>query len=282
MKFTASRLSDGNKLFPASISIEASGVTVKIPGFFSGESKYFDFRDIASVDVKAPLVGYSTITFYAGGTNISAHGFTSSEVKQIKQAIENGKSKKRTPDYDDDFKSSENFNTYSTTISNGDEIRANAEVERSEREEKSLRPWQFDENFQTEVSISKIVFPDVPEDIEKTILRIIRSGVDKVKKTLNEREESLNSLERPSMKSVFKTFSGTFDKVWSGGEKNGEIGSTDTQKFVDACLDKATEGVRKLRRYEGSTIKMMMEDINESMEDLKNKWLPKLTQTKSK
>lgn len=92
MKFTASRLSEGNKIFPAEIHIEASGVTIKIPGLFSGESKFFDFQHIASVDVQAPMIGYSTVTFYAGGTQISAHGFTSSEVKQIKQAIHNGKS----------------------------------------------------------------------------------------------------------------------------------------------------------------------------------------------
>ena len=92
MKFTASRLSEGNKVFPAEIHIEPTGLTVKIPGLFRGESKFFDYQQLASVDVDAPLVGYSTITFYAGGTRISAHGFTSKEVKQIKQAIEQGKS----------------------------------------------------------------------------------------------------------------------------------------------------------------------------------------------
>jgi hypothetical protein len=93
MKFTASRLSEGNKIFPSEIHIEGNGVTVKIPGLFGGDSKFFDFHHIASVDVKAPMVGYSTVTFYAGGTQISAHGFTSSEVKQMKQAIEEGKGK---------------------------------------------------------------------------------------------------------------------------------------------------------------------------------------------
>jgi len=92
MKFSASRLSEGNKIFPAEIHIEQNGVTVKIPGLFGGDTKFFDFKHIASVDVKAPMIGYSTVTFYAGRTQISAHGFTSSEVKQMKQAIENGKS----------------------------------------------------------------------------------------------------------------------------------------------------------------------------------------------
>src|ERR1035437_4418609 len=91
MKITASRLSDGNKIFPAEIHVEPTGVTIKIPGLFSGESKYFDFQNIASVDVNTPMIGYSTITIYAGGTKMTAHGFAKSEVKQVKDAIESGK-----------------------------------------------------------------------------------------------------------------------------------------------------------------------------------------------
>jgi hypothetical protein len=91
MKYTASRLSSGNKLFPAEIHLEPSGITVKIPGFFSGESKHFDFQHIASVDIENPLMGYSTITIYAGGTQMSAHGFTKAEVKEVKESIEIGK-----------------------------------------------------------------------------------------------------------------------------------------------------------------------------------------------
>jgi hypothetical protein len=34
MKYTASRLSEGNKLFPAEILVEETGLTIKIPGFF--------------------------------------------------------------------------------------------------------------------------------------------------------------------------------------------------------------------------------------------------------
>ncbi|MBS1623419.1 MAG: hypothetical protein JST83_05330 [Bacteroidetes bacterium] len=87
MKYTASRLSEGNKVFPAEIVLEESGLVVRIPGLFSDETRYFDYDHIASVDVETPLVGYSTITFFAGGHYISAHGFTSSEVKAIKRAI---------------------------------------------------------------------------------------------------------------------------------------------------------------------------------------------------
>lgn len=91
MKITASRLSDGNKIFPAEIHVESTGITIKIPGLFSGESKYFDFQNIASVDVNTPMMGFSTITIYAGGTKMTAHGFSKSDVKQVKEAIESGK-----------------------------------------------------------------------------------------------------------------------------------------------------------------------------------------------
>lgn len=93
MKITASRLSDGNKVFPAEIHVEPTGITIKIPGLFRGDSKYFDFHNIASVDVNTPMVGFSTITIYAGGTKMTAHGFAKSEVKAVKAAIENGKLK---------------------------------------------------------------------------------------------------------------------------------------------------------------------------------------------
>lgn len=36
MKITGSRLADGNKLFPPSITIEENGLNVKIPGFLKG------------------------------------------------------------------------------------------------------------------------------------------------------------------------------------------------------------------------------------------------------
>lgn len=94
MKFTASRLSEGNKIFPAEIHIENTGLTVRIPGLFKGKSEYFDYKNITNVSVETPLIGYSTITFHAAGAKVAAHGFTTSEVKQIKQAIENGKSNK--------------------------------------------------------------------------------------------------------------------------------------------------------------------------------------------
>lgn len=91
MKFIASRLSEGNKIFPAEIHIEQTGLTVKIPGLFSGQSKHLDYQQIGEVSVDTPLIGFSTITFFTAGTRVSAHGFLSDEIKQIKNAIDNGR-----------------------------------------------------------------------------------------------------------------------------------------------------------------------------------------------
>jgi len=99
MKYTASRLSAGNKIFPTEIHLESTGITIKIPGLFKGETKQFDFNHIASVEIDTPLVGFSSISIYAGGTQMTATGFTKAEVKQIKEGIEKGKSslKSATP-----------------------------------------------------------------------------------------------------------------------------------------------------------------------------------------
>ena len=91
MKFKASRLSAGNKIFPDEIYLEPTGISIKIPGLFSGEIKQFDFNHIASVEIDTPLIGYSSIKIFAGGTMMSANGFTKAEVKQIKEGIEKGK-----------------------------------------------------------------------------------------------------------------------------------------------------------------------------------------------
>lgn len=90
-KITASRVSDGNKLFPASITIEELGLKVRVPGFWKNEETFVSYTDISGVSVDTPLIGYSTIEFNVMGSRVKAHGFTKSEVNEIKQAIDDGK-----------------------------------------------------------------------------------------------------------------------------------------------------------------------------------------------
>lgn len=86
--YTASRLSEGNKVFPCRVTISDRGVTLKIPGFFSGDEATIPFGQISGVEINTPMVGYSTITVETSGEgNIIAHGFTKSEVKEMKYMI---------------------------------------------------------------------------------------------------------------------------------------------------------------------------------------------------
>lgn len=91
MKFTASRLSEGNKLFPAEIIISESGLEVKIPGFFSGDTKFISYDSISAVEINTPLFGYSTLTFYHSGNKVTAHGFTKNDAQSIKEEIDKRK-----------------------------------------------------------------------------------------------------------------------------------------------------------------------------------------------
>ncbi len=86
--YTASRLSEGNKVFPITLQIDDLGVTLKHPGLFSGQEKTIPFSRVSSVDVDCPLVGYSTIMIQTTGEGkIAAHGFTKSEVVEMKKMI---------------------------------------------------------------------------------------------------------------------------------------------------------------------------------------------------
>ncbi len=84
-KYTASRVSEGNRLFPAEIHIEEAEIMLKFPGFFSGKSRHIVYQQIEGVNIDTPMIGYSTITFIVGGEKLVGHGFLKSEVKEIKQ-----------------------------------------------------------------------------------------------------------------------------------------------------------------------------------------------------
>ena len=87
-KFTASRLTAGNRVFPSVILIDEIGVTIKMPALFSGSEKTIPFSRISSINVDCPLVGFSTIIIETTGEGaIKANGFTKSEVLRMKELI---------------------------------------------------------------------------------------------------------------------------------------------------------------------------------------------------
>ncbi len=95
MKFTASRLSEGNKAFPIEVHLEENNIEIKKPGVFSGESKYLNYEDITAIEVDSPMIGFSTITLFVNGNKIEIHGFSKNDVKEIRKGIEEGRSRKK-------------------------------------------------------------------------------------------------------------------------------------------------------------------------------------------
>jgi hypothetical protein len=86
--YTASRLVSGNRIFPSSIIIDDTGVTVKIPSFFSGQEQTIPYSRISSVNIDCPIIGYSTIIIETTGEGkIIANGFLKKEVKEMKMLI---------------------------------------------------------------------------------------------------------------------------------------------------------------------------------------------------
>lgn len=85
--FTASRISEGNVLFPPTIIFDDNGVTVRCPFIYSGKSTYIPYSCISSVHIETPIIGFSTISFYAFGNPVSIHGFLRSEAIQMREII---------------------------------------------------------------------------------------------------------------------------------------------------------------------------------------------------
>lgn len=97
--FEASRLSEGNKIFPAQINIDDFGVTLKIPGLLGGKEKTLLYRNISSVRIDTPMIGYSKITFDTiGFDQIVATGFSKADAQEIKQMVQQGISGARSSD----------------------------------------------------------------------------------------------------------------------------------------------------------------------------------------
>lgn len=89
-KFIASRLTSGNRLFPAEVTIGELSVSLKNPCIFSGKEKTIPFVRISSVDIDSPLIGFSKIIIETTGEGkIISNGFTRAEVKEMKELILN-------------------------------------------------------------------------------------------------------------------------------------------------------------------------------------------------
>ena len=87
-KFTASRISEKNVLFPPTIVFEDDGITIKMPALLHHNTEFIPYDAISSVHIHTPIAGFSTITFYAYGREIRVHGFFQSEVREMKELVQ--------------------------------------------------------------------------------------------------------------------------------------------------------------------------------------------------
>lgn len=85
--YIASRISKDNVFFPPKIILEDDCVTVKCPGLFSGRSTSITYDNVSHISILTPLVGFSSISFFAFGEEILIHGFTKAEADEIKRII---------------------------------------------------------------------------------------------------------------------------------------------------------------------------------------------------
>ena len=87
-KFTASRISESNVLFPPTIIFTDEGITIKTPALLHHNTDFIPYEAVSSVMIHTPLAGFSTITFYAYGREIRVHGFLQREVREMKRLVE--------------------------------------------------------------------------------------------------------------------------------------------------------------------------------------------------
>ena len=85
--YTASRISEGNQLFPPTIILNDDGVTLRSQALLHKDTVFIPYSAISSVNIHTPLVGYSTITFFAYGQEYRFHGFYQNEVSEMKAII---------------------------------------------------------------------------------------------------------------------------------------------------------------------------------------------------
>ena len=90
LTFTASRLSEGNSLFPSQMILSDNYLTIRVPGLFSGDEVSLPYNVISTVDVDTPMIGYSSIYINLYGTEmVGINGFLQREVTYMRDIILN-------------------------------------------------------------------------------------------------------------------------------------------------------------------------------------------------
>lgn len=82
-EYTASRLSEGNKLFPPSVITESEGMKIKFPKLFGGEETFVSYDDISSISFDAPMIGFTQLHINIRGNVTTVEGFYKRDCQTI-------------------------------------------------------------------------------------------------------------------------------------------------------------------------------------------------------
>ena len=87
--FTASRLTEGNRLFPVRIEVNQNRVTRIKPRIFGSNEESIPISKVASVNIKTGLIWSDIRIDSTGGSNpIVSHGHSKEDAKTIRDLIE--------------------------------------------------------------------------------------------------------------------------------------------------------------------------------------------------
>ena len=180
MKYTASRVSSGNRVFPSSIEILDDCIVVKDPNFFSGKRKQIFYANISSAEMEEPIIGYSTVSIFSSNHKIHIHGFVKETAVEICELIN---------------EKIQMFNPSSGEV-RAAEIQGEIEtlniLERRKIDEKEF-PWLYQHEFLTSPeSFSNLHFHTGEEKIVKTMDMLVEMISVVTKNCMEENRIKLN------------------------------------------------------------------------------------------
>lgn len=89
MRYEANRLSQGNSLFPAEITLSQDEVKLKIPGLFEGKEKSLLYKQITSIEINGGALSFCEIVIKTSRSGkIIAKGFSHSIAKEIQSSLQ--------------------------------------------------------------------------------------------------------------------------------------------------------------------------------------------------
>jgi hypothetical protein len=141
-------------------------------------------------------------------------------------------------------------------------INLKAEMERMEMIKIEFQSWKFEETYRRAKNILKIYFPDEPEDIENTVLKIINKATFKIKRIINLSDVQYKKRTIKEQEYICKPF---YKEIY----------------FAEICIKKAEEGILKLSKFDNPSISLMIDNCNESLDVLKNKFYSKLIEKRN-